>query len=190
MTPLEEKLRAIVAPVVADAGFRLVRVRVTGDRVRTAQIMAERPDRTMTAEDCARLSRLLSPVLEEADPIAGAYNLEVSSPGVDRPLVSLEDFDAWRGYEAKVELDRLIEGRRRFRGVLAGVEDDQVLIDLDGETETALIPYAYVDNAKLVLTDALVRESLAAAKALERARAANGVADNDDSAAEGAGETQ
>ena len=118
----------------------------------------------MSAEDCARLSRLISPVLEEADPIAGAYELEVSSPGIDRPLTKLKHFDDWQGYEAKLELDRLVEGRKRFRGVLAGTEGDSIRLDIEGEDETALIPFAWIMEAKLVLTDELIRHSLKAAK--------------------------
>ena len=151
-------------PVADDEGFDLVRVRVTGAKTLTVQVMAERPDKTMTAEDCARLSRALSPMLEAADPISDAYTLEVSSPGIDRPLTRLSDFEDWDGYAAKIELDRLVEGRKRFRGVLAGVEDGAVAFDIDGEEETAIIPFEWVADAKLVLTDDLIAESLKAAK--------------------------
>lgn len=167
MTPQEKTIASLIEPVVAAEGFDLVRLRVTGSGSPTLQVMAERPDKTMSAEDCALLSRALSPVLEAADPIAGRYTLEVSSPGIDRPLTRLSDFDDWRGYEAKIELDRLIEGRRRLRGVLAGVEDDNVLFDMEGEEETALVPFAWISAAKLLLTDALIAESLKAAKAAE-----------------------
>lgn len=134
----------------------------------TLQVMAERPDKTMSAEDCAKLSRLLSPLLDETDPIPGAYSLEVSSPGVDRPLTRLKDFGDWQGYEAKIELDRLIEGRKRFHGVLAGVEGENVCLDIEGEEDTALIPFDWVKSARLVLTDELMRESLKAAKAASK----------------------
>ncbi|MBB5517523.1 ribosome maturation factor RimP [Amphiplicatus metriothermophilus] len=164
MQPIEEKIAALIEPVVRDAGFELVRVRVSGKQALTLQVMAERSDKTMSAEDCAALSRALSPVLDEADPIAGAYRLEVSSPGIDRPLTRLKDFEDWQGYEAKIELDRVVEGRRRFRGTLAGVEGENVMLDIEGEEETALIPFAWISAAKLVLTDALIRESLTAAK--------------------------
>lgn len=130
--------------------------------------MAERPDKTMSADDCARLSRALSAALDEADPIPGAYTLEVSSPGIDRPLTRKKDFEDWQGYEAKLELDRMIEGRKRFQGVLAGVDGDNVCLDIDGEEETALIPFKQIVSAKLVLTDDLVRESLKAAKAAKK----------------------
>lgn len=158
----------MIEPIVRSEGFDLVRVRLTGRQSLTLQVMAERPDKTMSAEDCAALSRALSPALEEADPISGAYTLEVSSPGIDRPLPRLRDFEDWQGYEAKIELDRMIEGRKRFQGVLAGVDGDNVCLDIAGEDETALIPFAWVKNAKLVLTDELIRESLKAAKAAEK----------------------
>jgi ribosome maturation factor RimP len=120
--------------------------------------MAERAlDGDMNVEDCARLSRALAEVLDAADPIAGEYVLEVSSPGVDRPLTRLKDFAEFEGHEARIELDRLAEGRKRFKGVLAGVEDDQVAIDLEGEEETALVPFAWIVEAKLVLTDQLMK---------------------------------
>lgn len=164
MTVLEERIEQLISPAIAAAGFELVRIRMTGKETKTLQIMAERPDHTMSAEDCATLSRTLSPILDEADPIAGQYRLEISSPGIDRPLVRLKDFHEWQGYEAKIELDRMIEGRKKFKGVLAGVEDENICLDVEGEDETALIPFAWVHSAKLVLTDELIRESLKAAK--------------------------
>jgi ribosome maturation factor RimP len=111
----------------------------------------------MNVEDCARLSRAISEIMDAADPITGEYVLEVSSPGVDRPLTRLADFAAYEGYEARLELDRLAEGRKRFKGVLAGVESDAVAIDLEGEAETALIPFAWITEAKLVLNDQLMK---------------------------------
>jgi ribosome maturation factor RimP len=165
LSALSDRIEKLVAPVVAAGGFELVRVKLTGAEMKTLQIMAERPDHTMSAEDCASLSRALSPVLEEADPIPGAYRLEVSSPGIDRPLTRLKDFHDWQGYEARIDLDRMIEGQKKFKGVLAGVDGDNIALDIEGEAETALIPYAWVQSAKLVLTDELIRESLKAAKA-------------------------
>jgi ribosome maturation factor RimP len=162
---LEDRIEKLVAPAIAAAGFDLVRVRITGKETRTLQIMAERPDHSMSAEECATLSRALSPILEEADPIAGAYRLEISSPGIDRPLVRLKDYHDWQGYEAKIEIDRTIEGQKKFKGVLAGVDGDNVCLDVEGESETALIPFAWISSAKLTLTDELIRESLRAAKA-------------------------
>jgi ribosome maturation factor RimP len=136
-----------------------VRLRLMGgEHARRLQIMAERPsDGDMNVEDCARLSRAISEIMDAADPIAGEYTLEVSSPGVDRPLTRLKDFIDYAGYEARIELDRLAEGRKRFKGLLAGVEDDQIAVDLEGEDETALIPFAWILEAKLVLTDQLMK---------------------------------
>ena len=169
MDLLNEKLTALIEPIAAAEGFELIRVRVTGARSKTLQVMAERPDGTMTAEDCARLSRALSPMLDESDPIEGNYDLEVSSPGIDRPLTRLKDFDEWQGFEAKLELTAAVEGQKRFRGVLAGIEDANICIDLEGEEETALIPFEMIASAKLVLTDELIRASLKAGKDAEKA---------------------
>ena len=160
-------LLELLDPVAEAAGYAVVRLRLMGgEQVRRLQIMAERPsDGDMNVEDCARLSRAISEVMDAADPIAGEYTLEVSSPGVDRPLTRLADFVAYQGHEARLELDRLAEGRKRFKGVLAGVETgeggDQVAIDLDGEAETALIPFAWITEAKLVLTDQLMKRGAA-----------------------------
>ena len=164
-----DTLTALIAPVAETEGFELIRVRVTGSKTKTLQVMAERPDGTMSAEDCAQLSRALSPVLDAADPIEGQYDLEVSSPGIDRPLTRRRDFDDWEGFEAKLELKTAIEGQKRFRGVLAGTEDDNICIDLEGEEETALIPFSMIGTAKLVLTDELIRASLKAGKEAEAA---------------------
>lgn len=161
---LEARLNDLIAPVVSAAGYELVRVRVTGGNTKTLQVMAERPDKTMTAEDCARLSRALSPALEAADPIEGNYNLEVSSPGIDRPLVREKDFEDWRGWPAKLELNRLVEGRKRFKGVLAGMDDGKIAFDIDGEDETALFPLEWIANAQLILTEDLIRETMRAEK--------------------------
>ena len=163
---LEDRLIALIEPVVENAGFELVRVRITGgNNVKTLQVMAERPDKTMSAEDCAKLSRALSPVLDEADPIEGNYNLEVSSPGIDRPLVKLKDFDDWQGWPAKLELNRLVEGRKRFKGVVAGVDEGKVAFDIEGEEDTALFPIEWIASAQLVLTEELIRETMKADKA-------------------------
>ena len=153
------KLLELLDPVAEAAGYGIVRLRLMGgEQQRRLQIMAERPsDGDMNVEDCTRLSRAISEVMDAADPIAGEYVLEVSSPGVDRPLTRLKDFATYEGYEARLELDRLAEGRKRFRGRLAGVEGDAVAIDLEGEESTALVPFAWIIEAKLVLTDALLR---------------------------------
>ena len=157
-------LLEILDPVAESVGFEIVRLRLMGaNEQRRLQIMAERPllaDGTggdMNVEDCAKLSRAVSELLDAADPIAGEYLLEVSSPGIDRPLTRLKDFETYEGLEARLELDRIADGRKRFKGVLAGVEDDNVAIDLDGEAETALVPFAWVVEAKLLLTDALMK---------------------------------
>ena len=164
MSLQDQHLFDLINPVVETAGFELVRVKVTGGKTKVLQVMAERPDKTMTAEDCAKLSRALSPALEEADPITGSYTLEVSSPGIDRPLVRLKDFEDWQGWPAKLELNRLVEGRKRFSGVVAGTDDGKVAFDIEGEEETALFPLEWIASAKLVLTDELITESLKTAK--------------------------
>lgn len=169
MTPLEERLRSVVEPVCEAEGFELVRLRVTGSKNKTLQVMAEREDGTMSAEDCARLSRAVSPALEADDPIADPYTLEVSSPGIDRPLTRLKDYARWEGFAAKVELREAVEDQKRFRGQLAGVEGTDVLFDIEGEDETAIMPFALIEKGKLVLTDELVTESLKRAKAAGRA---------------------
>jgi len=152
-------LLELLDPVAEAAGYAIVRLRLMGgEHVRRLQIMAERQsDGDMNVEDCARLSRAISEILDAADPISGEYTLEVSSPGVDRPLTRLKDFVDYEGHEARIELDRLAEGRKRFKGVLAGVEEEQVAVDLEGEEETALIPFAWILEAKLVLTDQLMK---------------------------------
>ena len=116
----------------------------------------------MSAEDCARLSRAISPIIEDADPIDGQFVLEVSSPGIDRPLVKLQDFEEWQGWPAKLQLDRLVEGRKNFKGIVAGIDEGRVAFDIDGEDETAIIPYEWIASAKLILTDELIQESLKA----------------------------
>jgi ribosome maturation factor RimP len=163
-TAEDVRLIELLDPVAEAAGYDIVRLRLMGGVVqRRLQVMAERPaDGDMNVEDCAILSRALSEVLDAADPITGEYTLEVSSPGVDRPLTRLKDFVEYEGYEARIELDRVAEGRKRFKGVLAGVEDgEQVGIDLEGEEETALIPFAWILEAKLVLNDQLMKRGAA-----------------------------
>jgi ribosome maturation factor RimP len=152
-------LLELLDPVAEAAGYEIVRLRLMGgEHARRLQIMAERPsDGDMNVEDCARLSRAISEIMDAADPIAGEYTLEVSSPGVDRPLTRLKDFAVFEGYEARLELDRVAEGRKRFKGMLAGVEGDAVAIDLEGEEETAMIPFSWIVEAKLILTDQLMK---------------------------------
>jgi ribosome maturation factor RimP len=151
------------------AGYRLVRLRVMGGHTKTIQIMAERPDGQMDVEDCATLSRSLSEVLDAADPIADDYVLEVSSPGIDRPLTRAEDYERFAGYEARVELTSPIDGRRRFKGILAGLEGGSVVMDVSGNKGAARmrLPLSAIADAKLVLTDHLIQESLKAREARE-----------------------
>lgn len=161
--PLAQRLRALLEPAATAQGFRLVRVRMTGQGgSRTLQLMAEREDGTMTVEDCADLSRALSAILDVEDPVEGHYSLEISSPGIDRPLVSLVDFAAYAGHWAKVKLDEAIDGRKRFQGVLRGVEDDIVLIETEdaGQWTRHALPFSELSEAKLLLTDELIEEAL------------------------------
>ena len=160
--PIDQRLTAIVQPSMEGMGFELVRLRLMSGKKITLQIMAERPDGTMEVEDCAELSRNLSAILDVEDPISGEYTLEVSSPGIDRPLTRLTDFDRWEGYEAKLETDELIDGRKRFKGVLAGVEGSEVLIEID--EGTIGLQFDWLADAKLVLTDDLITESLRRSK--------------------------
>ncbi|HVY58865.1 MAG TPA: ribosome maturation factor RimP [Xanthobacteraceae bacterium] len=171
-TGLAARVGTLAEPVLEALGYRLVRVRVSGFAGCTVQIMAERPDGTMSIEDCEAASRALSPVLDVADPVERAYRLEISSPGIDRPLVRRSDFDRYAGHVAKIELTAPIDGRRRFRGVLLGTENDTVRLRSDeaapGEPADVLLPIGEVAEAKLVLTDALVAESLRRSKAQEK----------------------
>jgi ribosome maturation factor RimP len=163
------RVAAIAEPVIEGLGYRLVRVRISGLAGCTVQIMAERPDGTMTIEDCEAVSRALSPVFDVEDPIERAYRLEVSSPGIDRPLVRRSDFDRYAGHVVKVEMAIPIEGRRRFRGVLLGAHGDAARIRRDdaasGEAAEILLAFDDMAEARLVLTDALIAESLKRGKA-------------------------
>jgi len=153
---LATRIAEMIEPTVTDMGFALVRVRLMGGNTPILQIMAERPDGTMTIEGCEELSRALSAYLDVEDPIDGEYNLEVSSPGIDRPLTRLSDFTRFQGLEAKVELNAGHEGQRRFRGRLRGVEGSDILLDAeDGEHR---LPWHAVHQAKLVLNDELINE--------------------------------
>jgi len=165
------RVASIVEPVLAGLGYRLVRIRISGFAGCTVQIMAERPDGTMTIDDCEAASRALSPVLDVADPIEGSYRLEISSPGIDRPLVRRSDFDRYAGHVAQVEMQNPIEGRKRFRGELVGTAGDSIRLrsgDAAAERAEILLPIDEVSEAKLVLTDALVAESLRRSKHGER----------------------
>lgn len=174
---LPARVAAIIEPVLHQIGFRLVRVRVSGAEGCTVQIMAERPDGSMTVEDCEEVSRALSPVLDVADPIDRAYRLEISSPGIDRPLVRKSDFERYAGHLARIEMNIAVNGRKRFRGTLAGTDGEAARITRDevpeGEDPAVLLPIEDMSEAKLVLTDELVTEALRREKAAKReARAA------------------
>lgn len=184
-TGLARRVGLLAEPVLEDMGFELVRVRISARDGCTVQIMAERPDGTMTVEDCADVSRALSALLDVEDPIEGEYQLEISSPGIDRPLVRRRDFERWAGHEAKIELAEMLEGRKRFRGILAGLSDDHVIVraapaGADAPAEHSL-PLAMVAEARLVMTDALIEASLKAGKqaAKAQAREAAGAAPDD-----------
>ncbi len=157
-TGIEARVAHIVEPVVEGLGYRLVRVKISAMNGMTVQIMAEKPDGTMNVEDCEAVSRDVSPTLDVEDPIDSAYNLEVSSPGIDRPLVRHSDFVRWADHQAKIELANPLDGRKRFKGRLAGIEDHKVGLDVDGNL--VWLPLADIGEARLVLTDALIRDTL------------------------------
>ena len=160
-------LEPVFEPVIEKAGFKLVRLRVMGGASKTLQVMAERPDGSMDVEGCATLSHILLDFIEAEDPIEGEYELEVSSPGIDRPLTRLMDFSRWSGHEAKIELTLPVEGRKRFRGTLLGLDGQDVMIrptdSKDGNSDIKF-PFRAIANAKLVLTDKLINEDLKARK--------------------------
>ena len=179
------RVAAIAGPVARSLDLRLVRVAVTAQDGCTVQVMAEDADGEMSVEDCAKLSRALSPVMDVEDPIQGHYNLEVSSPGIDRPLVRASDFSRWEGFEAKVTLARPVihedgVSQRRFRGTLEGIEgegaDGAVLIETDvkGGSHTLALPFQDIDEAKLVLTDDLIDAALKRQKAAKKGGKAAG----------------
>lgn len=176
-TGLASELAALVEPVLDSLGFRLVRIEVSGRDGKTVQIMAERPDGSMAIEDCEAISKAISPLLDVQDIVSESYRLEISSPGIDRPLVRPSDFVDWAGSEAKIELNAPVEGRKRFRGVLEGFEDGEVLIEADlGEDGHKVIGLAVgmIASARLVLTDELIREALSRAKAKGKGQLGDG----------------
>lgn len=162
MTREAAQVERLIAPSADAMGYALVQVRFIGGRSHpTLQIMAERKDGVeMTVEDCADLSRAVSALLDVEDPVPSSYQLEVSSPGIDRPLVRLEDYERFAGQEARIETERLIDGRKRFKGKLLGVESGRVRLMLSDTGAEAEIPFADVTKAKLVLTDELIAQSL------------------------------
>lgn len=160
---IDRRLAAVVQPTIEGLGYELVRLRLMGGKRNTLQIMAERPEGWIEVDDCARISRAVSAVLDVEDPIGGEYVLEVSSPGIDRPLTRMKDFERYEGYEVKIETAEAIDGRKRFKGVLAGVQDGEVLIEIP---EGVIgLDFDLLADAKLVLTDELIAESLAGRKA-------------------------
>lgn len=189
-TGVAARIAEAVEPVLVDLGYRLVRIAVSGRQGQTVQIMAERPDGTMTAGDCERVSHAVSAVIDVLDPIESAFALEVSSPGIDRLLVRPSDFDDWAGHEARVELKEMVSGRKRYKGTLEGVTDGEVRMVIEvtpeggGKSEDVVVGFsiAMISEARLVMTNELIRASLTRAK---KAREARGDA-ADDTAMDGA----
>ena len=159
-------LEPILTPAIEAAGYRLVRLRLMGGKTKTLQIMAERPDGTMNVEDCAVLSHALLDFIEREEPIEGEYELEVSSPGIDRPLTRLMDYSRYAGHEAKLELIAPIDGRKRFRGQVLGLDGTDVVMETQGQR--VKFPFKGIAEAKLVLTDKLIQEDLKARKGAEQ----------------------
>ncbi|MFX0542370.1 ribosome maturation factor RimP [Roseovarius sp. S4756] len=160
---IDRRMAEIITPVIEDLGLELVRVRLMGGKYHTLQIMVDRPEGGIEVDECAKVSTAVSATLDVEDPLTDPYTLEVSSPGIDRPLTRLKDFEAFEGYEAKIETNELIDGRKRFKGVLAGVEGTEVLINV--EEGTIGLEFDWLADAKLVLTDELIKEMLRQRKA-------------------------
>ena len=173
-TGIDRRLADIIGPPIEGLGFELVRIRMQGGRHPLLQIMADRPEGGIDVDDCGAISTAVSAVLDVEDPIEEKYTLEVSSPGIDRPLTRLKDFDVWEGYEARIETEEQIDGRKRFKGILRGTEDDEVLIEIEnqGEQVTIGLKFDWLSDAKLILTDELIAEML-------RQRKAAGIIDED-----------
>jgi ribosome maturation factor RimP len=181
---VDARVASIIQPVLRAIGFRLVRVRLSGQNGLTLQIMAEREDGTMTVEDCEEVSRAVSPALDVDDPIDKAYHLEVSSPGIDRPLVRKSDFATWTGHLVKMETSILVADRKRFRGKIASADEDGVVIERDqaayGEEPSVRVPFEAIAEARLILTDDLIRDALSKDnKARKEARKRRGEPDDD-----------
>ena len=160
---IDRRMAGIITPVIEDLGFELVRVRLMSGKTTTLQIMADKPDGGIEVDDLSQITQAIGAVLDVEDPIVEEYTLEVSSPGIDRPLTRLKDFDMFEGYEAKIETEELIDGRRRFKGELAGIEGDEVLINV--AEGTIGLKFDWLTDAKLVLTDGLITEMLRQRKA-------------------------
>ncbi|MGO4907994.1 ribosome maturation factor RimP [Pseudorhodobacter sp. W20_MBD10_FR17] len=166
-TAIDRRLAEIVTPAIEDLGFELVRIRLMSGKEKILQIMADRPEGGIIVDDCAKISTAVSAILDVEDPIEDNYTLEVSSPGIDRPLTRLKDFDMWADYEARIETTELIDGRRRFKGFLRGIEGEEVLIEMEDGKETVTIglQFDWLSDAKLILTDDLIAEMLRQKKA-------------------------
>jgi ribosome maturation factor RimP len=166
-TAIDRRLAEIITPTIEGLGYELVRVRLMSGKYKILQIMADRPEGGIIVDDCAKISTAVSAVLDVEDPIEDNYTLEVSSPGIDRPLTRLKDFDMWADYEARLETVELIDGRRRFKGILRGTEGDEVLIELEEGKEAVTIglKFDWLSDAKLILTDELIAEMLRQKKA-------------------------
>jgi ribosome maturation factor RimP len=164
---MDRRLADIVQPVIEGLGFELVRIRLMGGATRILQIMADKPEGGIEVDHCGDISTAVSAVLDVEDPIEENYVLEVSSPGIDRPLTRLKDFEMWKGWEARIETTELIDGRRRFKGTLGGVEGEEVLIEIEDGKETVTIglQFDWLSDAKLILTDELISEMLRQKKA-------------------------
>ncbi|PTX02957.1 ribosome maturation factor RimP [Pararhodobacter aggregans] len=165
-TAIDRRLAEIVQPAVEAAGFELVRIRLMSGKTRTLQIMADRPEGGIEIDELGEITTLVGAVLDVEDPLEDAYVLEVSSPGIDRPLTRLKDFDTWSGHEARLETSELIDGRRRFKGILQGTEEGEVLVEIEEKGEPLIIGlrFEWLSDAKLVLTDELIAQTLRARK--------------------------
>ncbi|OCX61682.1 ribosome maturation factor RimP [Thioclava sp. SK-1] len=168
-TAIDRRIAQIVMPTIEGLGYELIRLRLQGGKTATLQIMADKPEGGIDVEDCAKISTAVSAVMDVEDPIEDNYYLEVSSPGIDRPLTRLKDFNVWDGYEAKIETTEMIEGRKRFRGIIRGTEGDEALIEIENQGEQIVIglDFDLLADAKLVLTDELITEMLRQKKATD-----------------------
>ncbi|MEI4471954.1 ribosome maturation factor RimP [Frigidibacter sp. MR17.24] len=173
-TAIDRRLAEIVQPVIEGLGYELVRIRLMGGQTKTLQVMADRPEGGIDVDDCAKISTAVSAIMDVEDPIEDNYHLEVSSPGIDRPLTRLKDFDMWEGYEARLETTEQIDGRKRFKGIIRGSEGDEALIEIEDQGEAVVIGlnFELLADAKLILTDELIAEML-------RQKKASGVIDED-----------
>ncbi len=176
-TGLDRRVADIIEPVLVPMGYQLVRVRLSSQNGATLQIMAERTDGTMTVEDCEAISTAISPVLDVEDPVEKQYHLEVSSPGIDRPMVRKSDFTRWAGHLIKCETSILVDNRKRFRGKIVAADDEGFTIERDqpayGEAPTVVIPFTALAEGRLILTDDLIRDALVADKKAKAQQAAN-----------------